>query len=294
MQSTGSESNPVVTVIIPTLADSARAASLLRAISSITNQNEMATEVLVVVNGQRYDPLLLAELEARSDIRVVRLLTASLVAALHKGRTEVRSPFFSFLDDDDEYLPKSLANRVESLQSNSDCAMVVSQGYREMDGQRTASAYNLPRAKVDPYGELASNNWMTSCGALFRTNLVPAETFAKIPSHHEWTYLAYKLLGMGPFCVLNEPSYVIHDTPNSLSKTSAYSEAHATVLREVLKLSLPPSAIRTAKERLSRAEHDLASNALAQGLRGKAVSHHLRSLLLPGGLRYVTFTRHLF
>lgn len=294
MQSIGAKSDPVVTVIIPTLADRARATSLLRAISSIKNQHEIETEVLVVVNGQRYDPLLLADLEARSDIRVVSLLTASLVAARYTGRTEINTPFFSFLDDDDEYLPKSLENRVKLLQENLDCVMAVSHGYREMGGQRTASAYNLTRAKANPYGELAANNWMTSCGALFRSSLVPAETFAEIPHHHEWTYLAYKLLGLGPFCVVDEPSYVIHDTPNSLSKTSVYAEAHAAVLREVLKLSLPPNAIRTAKERLSKAEHELASNALVRGLRGKAISHHLRSLLLPGGLRYLTFTRHLF
>jgi glycosyltransferase involved in cell wall biosynthesis len=294
MQSIGSKSSPLVSVIIPTLADRARATSLLRAITSIKSQDETETEVIVVVNGQRHDPILLSELQARSDIRVVRLMTASLVAALYKGRTETRTPFFSFLDDDDEYLPRSLANRVRSLQSNRDCIMAVSPGYREMAGKRTASAYNLTRAKDDPYGELAANNWMTSCGALFRSSLAPAETFAGIPPHHEWTYLAYKLLALGPFCVADEPAYVIHDTPDSLSKTSAYSEAHANVLREVLRLSLPPHAVHTVKERLSRAEHDLASSALARGLRGKAIGHHLRSLLLPGGLRHLTFTRHLF
>lgn len=294
MRSVNSNPQPALSVIIPTLAERARSESLLRAISSIKDQQETETDVIIVVNGQRFDPALLAQLQSRTDIRVVTILTASLVAAIHEGRTKIKTPFFSFLDDDDEYLPKSLENRLRLIQSNADCVMAVSCGYRDIGGQRTASAYNLTKAQVDPYGELAANNWMTSCGALFRSSLVPAETFVGIPPHHEWTFLAYKLLSLGPFCVLDQPGYVIHDTPNSLSKTTAYATAHATVLREVLKLPLPTHAIHTVRERLSRAEHDLANSALGLGLRAQALKHHFRSLLLPGGLRYLPFTRRLF
>ena len=288
------DSVPVITVIIPTLAEKARKHTLMRAISSIKMQQEVASEVIILVNGSRFDPSLLSTLEKRIDIRVIRIETASLVAAIYAGRAAVRTDFFSFLDDDDEYLPGSLQHRLDLLKANADCVMVVSSGYRETDGKRTASAANIDLAVADPYGELAKSNWMTSCGGVYRSSKVPTHIFSDIPKYHEWTYLAYRLLEIGKFCHTKKPCYIIHDTKNSLSKTNSYHEANVDVLRQILKLNLPAKAIRSVKERLARAEHDLACRALALGLRGKALRHNFRSIILPGGFRYLMFGRKIF
>lgn len=282
-----------LTVIIPTLADSARAHGLMQAIASVKQQTEVASEVLVVVNGQRFDPALLAALQTRHDIRLLQLEEASLVAAILRGRQAVRTPFFAFLDDDDEYLPGTLQARLSTLAQHPACAMVVSRGWRELRGERAPSAENLARALGDPYVELARNNWMTSCGGLYRSDMVPPELFSGVPRHHEWTYLAYRLVALAPFCIVDQPGYVIHDSPVSLSKSTAYGLAHAQVLREVLKLPLPEAALHSVRERLARAEHDLACQALRDGQRIQAFKHHLKSLSLPGGLRYLSFSRHV-
>ncbi|MDT4851207.1 Glycosyl transferase family 2 [compost metagenome] len=283
-----------LTVIIPTLADTKRSESLLRAIASVVDQQEAGVEIMVVVNGQRFDPELVSHLQSRHDLCVMKLATPSLTNAIYQGRLAVTSPFFSFLDDDDEYLPNSIRYRLTKLEDNPSCVMVASSGFRDSGGHRTTSAHNLASALSNPYHELSVNNWMTSCGAVFRSDLLGPEVFKNVPPHHEWTYLAYKILSTGSFCVVEEPCYVIHDTPGSLSKSTAYSEAPAAVLREVLKLNLPSIARQSVLARLAKAEHDLASKALSNGLRSKAVKHHLKSLILPGGLKYFSFSRHLF
>lgn len=288
------DSLAMITVIIPTLAEKARKHSLMRAISSIKMQQEVASEVIILVNGNRFDAALLSTLENRIDIRVIRIETASLVAAIYAGRAAVRTDFFSFLDDDDEYLPGSLKHRLDILKANAACVMIISSGYRETGGKRTASAANIDLALADPYGELAKNNWMTSCGGVYRSSQVPTHIFSDIPKYHEWTYLAYRILNIGKFCHTNRPCYIIHDTKDSLSKTNSYHEANAAVLREILKLNLPAKATRSVKERLARAEHDLACRALALGLRGKALRHNFRSIILPGGFRYLMFSRKIF
>lgn len=285
---------PDLTVIIPTLASSSRRDSLIRAIKSVSDQNEVATEILVVVNGDKFDPVLVEKLKSRSDIRILQLSKPSLTNAIFEGRKAIKTPFFSFLDDDDEYLPDSNLKRIIKLKSSPNCVMVASMGIRKYDDKSIPSAYNLRAALLDPFGELAINNWMTSCGGIFRADLVKSEVFRHIPQHHEWTYLAYKILTLGPFCIVDEACYVIHDTPGSLSKTSAYFQATADVLREILRLDLPPPVYRSVRLRLSKAEHDLASQALLNGFRIKAIRHHIASLLLPGGLTYIYFTRHLF
>lgn len=282
-----------LTVIIPTLADTQRAATLLRAIDSVTCQKDIPTTILVVVNGQRFDPHVLAALESRHDLQWMQVEKPSLSNAIYQGRLAVQTPYFSFLDDDDEYLEGSVRKRIEALEKNPDCVMVASKGFRETAGVRTPSAANLAQAQHHPFRELAINNWMTSCGAVFRSRLAAPEVFNHVPPHHEWTYLAYQLLLLGPFCIVDEPCYIVHDTPHSLSKSAAYSEAPAQVLREVLKTPLPSDVAQSVKARLSRAEHDLANMALSKGMRWRALQHHLRSLVLPGGWQYVLFTRHL-
>lgn len=286
--------SPLLTVIIPTLADSKRAASLKRAIASIFDQKEVAVHILVVVNGQRFDNDLVKELESRSELQVMKVALASLSNAIHQGRMAVTTPFFSFLDDDDEYLPKSILRRINKLHENPLCIMVASGGFRDSGSQRTASAYNLSRAMIDPFHELSVNNWMTSCGAIYRSSLVGPDIFKDIPAHLEWTYLAYKLLMLGPFCMESEPCYIIHDTPGSLSKSTAYSLAPAKVMREVLKINLSPAARQSVLKRLASLEHDLASYFLSNGFRLKAFKHHMKSLMLPGGYKYISFSRHLF
>lgn len=281
-----------ITVIIPTLADKKRSQCLLRAIASVRNQRNVSVEILVVINGQLFDPELLTRLESFAYIRILKLSHPSLANARYQGLLKVSTPYFSFLDDDDEYLPDSVRSRLKKLEENTNCLMVVSSGLREINGEYSKSAFNLSDSLKDPFGALEANNWMTSCGPIFRGELVRPNIFSDLPTYHEWTFLAYKLITMGPFCIVDEPCYVIHDTPGSMSKSEQYESAPSEVLREILKIDLPSDARRSVKRLLSNAEHDLASKALARGHRAEAFKHHLKSLLLPGGLKFILFSRY--
>ena len=286
--------SPEITVIIPTLADVYRASNLVRAVNSVLSQTDVLTKIIVVVNGDVYEKSLVDHLKTLANVEVIIEVIPSVINARYQGLLRVQSPFFSFLDDDDEYLPESIKKRVTQLQVNPECILVASSGYRNENGKITSSAFNLTRAAKNPFEEMSVNNWFTSCGCVFRTNAVSAGVFRQLPPYHEWTYLAYKLLTLGPFCIVDEPCYMIYDSSISLSKTFEYSTAHAFVFRKILELDLPPKAIQSVKRRLAKAEHDLASIALKNGMWKLAVIHHLKSLILPGGLRYFIFTRHLF
>lgn len=282
-----------LTVIIPTLADDKREKTLIRAINSITKQTDCPAKVIVVVNGQRFDSKLLDILAARADIEVLREPRASAKIARYTGLLNVKTPYFAFLDDDDELLEHSNKTRLDTLKTHPNCAFVVSGGYRIEAGIQKPSAQNIVRARTAPYEELSENNWLTSCGCIFATNMIQPDIFRDLPDYHEWTYLAYKLLSCSSFCITEMPCYIIHESTNSLSKTLEYSIAHVGVFRRVLSLDIPESAKTEVKRRLAKAEHDSASLALSAGLVQKALKHHLASLVLPGGLRYLSFTRHL-
>ena len=110
-QPVASGAAPLCTVIIPTLAAAERHSLLLRAIES-TRRNQSPPLVLVVINGSRRSPEVIADLRARSGLRVLQLDQASLPAAIEAGRHAVATPFFSFVDDDDEYLPEAVDLRL--------------------------------------------------------------------------------------------------------------------------------------------------------------------------------------
>ncbi len=285
--------NTELTIIIPTLADHQRRSSLLRAIDSINAQTDCPSHTIVVINGQQYDPSLVSELMSLADIQVIMETKASVKIARQRGLLSTITPYFAFLDDDDELLPDSNKNRLDALKKNSGCIFSISRGYRMLNGKRIPSASNIADAQKEPYEELEKNNWFTSCGAVFRNTKSVIDSFNELPDYHEWTYLAYKLVSLGNFCVVDTPCYIIHESPISLSKRYDYSVAHTVAFMKALQLNIPPAVKKSVKRRLARAEHDVATIALKNRQWRTAFTHHIRSLVLPGGLQYLPFTRHL-
>jgi hypothetical protein len=50
--------------------------------------------------------------------------------AVKRGREFIKTPFFSTLDDDDEYLPGSTDLKLAVLKSNPKLDLIVTNGYR--------------------------------------------------------------------------------------------------------------------------------------------------------------------
>ncbi|GAB3407596.1 glycosyltransferase family 2 protein [Massilia agilis] len=284
---------PTVSVIIPTTCEERRWSSLQRAIASTRASEGVDVKVIVVVNGKRFDAAKLAELRERPDITVAYREEGSAPLAQRHGRTLVDTEFFAFLDDDDEYQPQALALRCAPLLADPRLGFVATNGYRCVGGEDRLMVSCAAAVRADPLAALARENWLASCGGLFRTSSIGPVYFDDPAPFLEWTYLAYRLALDFNMAFVDTPTFRIHDTPASLSKSDAYRAAELDVLRRIAALPLPAPVARQVRGKVGAACHDLADQARMAGRYGRALALHARSLLLPGGWRYLAWSRKL-
>lgn len=249
--------------------------------------------MIVLVNGQRFDPDLLSALRADQRLRVIYETAGSLPRALMLGREAVRGEYFGFLDDDDEYLPGSLSLRRRYLDANVDVDVVVCNGWRLTDGADVPFVSSFAQAVENPLMAMTRTNWLASCGGLYRTRAVDVGYFDERFKYLEWTLLGFKLAASRRLGFIDTPTFRIHDTPNSLSKSMGYQSGFAVVMAEILRLNLPAEVRRRVLTKLGDAHHSLSDLHRLRGEWGAAWRHHLISLRLPGGLGYLSYTRRL-
>lgn len=284
----------MVTVIIATLAEADRARQLRRAIRSVQEGNRQDIEVLVVVNGDRYDRGLVRELSASDECRLVQLDEASFPAALSHGVDVSSTPYFGFLDDDDEYLPGAVDLRLRALEAHPDAALVVTNGYRQSGGEDRPAMRNLGRVEPDPLLALFRENWLPSCGGLFRRAAIPDEVFLDVPALLEWTWIAFRVADAGGQVVaLDEPTFRINDTDGSQSASTAYVTSLPDTLR-LLRRRTRRDDVRAAVTRhLVQALYTASCRCLREGRHREAWAFHLECLRHKGGWRYWKHTARL-
>lgn len=289
-----SEADPAVTIIIPTCGRRDRAGSLQAAIASALGQEGVCVTVLVVLNGGGRDAAV--ERTLRSDPRIALLdrEVASLPGALAAGRAAVRTPWFASLDDDDLFLPGALRLRVEALESRSDCAAVITNGY-----QRDASGDAIHmvcghQVHADPVRAMLARNWLLPGSWLCRTDRVGVDVFREMPEFLECTYLALRLATEHRIVWLDTPTVIYRvGSPGAASRSRAFVTGQVQGLRRVLALHLPGDVRRVLRQRVAGAYHTAADHERRTGALRDAWRWHARSLLQPSGWRYVPFTRHL-
>lgn len=287
-------SSPEVTVIIPTIGNDRRAQTIWRAIESAGPRSGALTRVIVVVNGTRYSDALVAKLRASSKGECAYVEKGSLPLALCTGRQMVASEFFTFLDDDDEILEDGLKTRLDVLRGNPNAAFVVSSGWlKTPDEELPQVDLNAKAIEADPLGCLLIENWMTSASGLYRTNAVTATDFEHMPSYLEWTYLGFRLGSRLGFRFIDTPTYRCYDLPGSVSKSRAYHAGMVPAIKTILELDLPENVRTALRRKLGAAHHACSHSEYQRGNYTGSWRHHLRSLLLPGGLRYLGYTRYL-
>ena len=286
---------PLVSVIIATAAKAERAVALRRAIDGALAQ-EPRPEVVVVVNGAAYDPPLFEALSSRPGVRREYLEVGSYPAAQRRGRELVRTEYFCYLDDDDELLPGSIAARLGRLQASDKPDVVVASGVRRLADADVAYCERRPADEDDLMLSILGDNWFASPAPLFRSARVGVEFFDGRTQWFEWTLLALRLLTAGRrFAFVDTVGFRLHDSPISLSKESRGKPHVPAFLTQLLRLQpgLPEHVCRAIRRRLSDAHHACSDLERERGNPLHAWRHHLRSLLLPGGLRYLAYTRHL-
>lgn len=283
-----------VSVVVPTMANTERRASLLRAVESIGLASDRPVQVLVVVNGQRWSQGVIDDLRALRQVRCLQIPEGSLPKALAHGRAAVDTPYFAFLDDDDELTLGGLDARLRAMLADPSCDLVASNGWRELQGQRTRAMQNLANVEADPLAALFVENWLASCGGLYRTASIPQAYFDDPHDFAEWTWLAYCLaLDRKRVRVVDVETFVIHDSVVSRSKSDAYRASYKRLFERMLERKPPPAVRRWVSAKLGEALHDLSDEALGAGALADAVRFHLRSLLQTGGRRYLAYSRHI-
>lgn len=283
-----------VSVIIPTLAENSRFELLKRCVASIRNSTTGGCLIIAVVNGSRFAPEVVEWLREQRDVRLIMEKTPSLPNALRVGREAVETPYFSTLDDDDEYLPGSTDRKIQTLRANPETDLVVTNGLNNWGGKEALHYSQLSRVPEDPLGSLFDSNWLASCNALYRSDRVTPVYFEDSHPFAEWTWLAFRLgLHGKKIAALDEPCFRYNQTPHSLSQSTSYQEAYPSLFARMLASEPPPRIRKLIQRRLSAALHDRSAALLQRGDRAAALTAHLQSLLLPGGSRYLTYTRRL-
>lgn len=282
-----------ISVIIPTTCETGRWGSLKRAIASAAAQERVSVELIIVVNGLRFDPECYEELRSMPGLNVVYLEEGSLPLALKHGRSLATAPYFAFLDDDDEYLPGALWRRLQPLLSDEAIDYVVSNGYSCKEGRDEQAVTNVEAVRNDPLRALLHENWLASCGGLYRSSRISAGYFDGKTRYLEWTLLAYKLASSRKMVFVDEPTYRIHDSLGSLSKSEAFREAEIGVLAQILTLDLPAAIKAGLRVKIGRAYHGLSNHYRRKGDFRRAWRCHLASLRHPEGFRYLVYSRRL-
>ncbi len=281
-----------ITIVIATLA--VRQEELNRAIKSVLGQEGREAVPLVVVNGDTFDPDFVRQLRQRRDIRFHQIAAPGVAGARYEGRKKVDTPYFGFLDDDDEYLPDALAIRYRPFDTRPELDVVVGNGWRFVAGEKQLTWTDTAEIEADPAGSLMQVNWLASCAGLFKAETVGAAYFDPDIQYLEWTYSAFHLALTRKISFVPEPTYIIHDTPGSLSEDDAYVEAQSTVLERMLDFKMPPSLRRKLRLKLSNTQHGLSDHYRRRNATSAAWKYHLRSMAeIRGMLRYVLYTRQL-
>ena len=163
----------LVSIIIPTTAESARKQSLERAVQNVLTQNAVAVELIVVVNGDRYDSELVEQLANNPQLQLIRLERPRVSHARLVGLKASKGQFFCFLDDDDELLKGALHTRLSYLTQNPSVDCLVTNGYLCND---IATPFVSEALKASINRNLAismlESNWFASAAPLFRRSTV--------------------------------------------------------------------------------------------------------------------------
>ena len=257
-------------------------------------QRGVTAHSLVVVNGQRYDSALLRTLQSTQPLTVHHLEDACLPKALHYGRLHVEEPYFAFLDDDDEYLPDALSTRLEPLLADPAIDFVVTNGYLHVQGDDEWHPRDAGAIESDPLGALMAGIWLASCGALFRTDAIPAQYFHALPTYCEWTVLAFLLAIDGRrLRYLDVPTWRVHQTAQSLSSAPEYRHAECDAIRFMRSADIPRTIRKALDLKLSAALHGVSDCCLHRRDFIGAWKYHLASLRYRGGFGYLPYTARI-
>lgn len=286
-----------VTVIIATTAEKKREKQILTAISSVLTQQGCQIQLLLIINGSRFDPSVKNSLEKNNAITCHYLTEGNFPKALIYARNLVDTEFFCFVDDDDELLANSLIDRLTSFKNAPDSDVVVGNGLKKHNVELELETHSdILNYQENPLKALfrENGNWLASCAGMFRTETISTEYFEDYAVYAEWTYIAFKLALYKKVTFVDSLCYRINVNSESLSHNEAYLLGQYAMTEKVLALSLPSWARKLFIIKRRDMEHDLAERYLSTKNHYGAWRFHVKSLCNMATFpKYLLFTRYL-
>lgn len=282
-----------VTAIIPSAGYENRISSLFEAIESLQKQARVDVHILVVLNGPNVAHGLKEKLELLDDVSVQQLSEPSLPRAIQFGRSCVTTDYFCFLDDDDLYVPNTLHLRSQILDACPETDVVATNGFINHGDRKTLALPTSLALDVEPMQELFRQNWLASCGGLFRASSVKSAYFHVSVKYFEWTMTAFLLSLDRNITYLNEPTFEVRKTEGSLSSSEEYLKAAPAFFAHLSSYSVPDTVRSIIAQRYASSLHNLASYCANNGRLKEAWKYHLLCLARVQGWKYLSFTRHL-
>ena len=290
-----SSTSPLITIVIASRCDEARAELLKRACDSVRAMaGNLGYSILVVANGDRVSPVVLDWLAARHDTRVVRLRTGSHPLARRVGAEMADGEFLGFLDDDDELLPDTLEKKLAWFRAHPADDVLITDGFRVSGAIETRVFPPREERGDDLIGNMMRAGW-SACSFTLRTRKIDLSVFDTELRHLEWTLMALTLARRHKIGLLDEPTYRYHDdTPGSLSKSIAHALAAPEVWSRLLREFAGTPHEATMRRRYGIECHNSSWEHARQGNLHEAWRLHLESLKAPGGLlAFLPYSRKL-
>jgi glycosyltransferase involved in cell wall biosynthesis len=285
-----------VSVIIPTMCEASRSVLIHRAIESVLTQSGVIVEILIIINGNRYDQQLAATLKTNSRLNLIWLDVANVSTARYKGVCHAQGEYFCFLDDDDEFLPGALQGRVSLFTGHNDVDIVVTNGFEHRSGidSPLVTLDSSNEIMKDLGGSFLRTNWFSSPAALFKSKTIDSELFNFNYKYFEWTYLFFLLLSKDKRFHYDEMLSFrkYEDNPLSVSKSLEYATDYPVFLQSLKMMPLDPIIKSKINDKYVTALNTRSNFELNQGLLLRAWISHFRCLA-NGGWQYLPYTRHL-
>jgi len=283
-------SAPTVTVVIRTTGEAERVPLLLRSIPSALSQADVDVTLVLVVNGASFDAEFFCRAQHDERISVFYIDKRDSAIATTVGRSLVSGSFFSFIDDDDEFLPNALRSRIAYLLEDPTVDCLATNGYYFTQGTRR---HVFPDVRMfhDDYvlPLLCGKNWMASNGATFRTRTVGQKYFDNVSQHCEWTLIAFRVALERRVRFVPEMTFNVYDTPGSSSKDPRYVQGVAEMFALMLREQPPARYLPYIKREYMRSLHCVCSYARINGDWETAWRYYRATLAQRAGWKYLPY-----
>jgi len=231
MMNNKTSNQPLVSVILPTYN---RAHIVSKALQSVLAQTYRNFEVIVIDDGSTDNTKEIITNIACKDPRVKYFRNnenKGPAGARNVGINLAKGELIAFIDDDVEWFSDKLERQVNLLQTlPEDYAVVYSGSYKIIGAgaKRYGPSKNIYPKEGDILNSLLKRNFVDTPSMLVRKNaLFDVGLFdEKLPIMVDWE-LAIRLSKKYKFKFINEPLYISHDTPNSVSKQKGVIRARA-------------------------------------------------------------------